>query len=388
MDIKSEIEKILPRVVGYRHHIHAHPELSLKERETAAFVRAQLGELEMELAAPFLETDVVALLQGAAPGKNATLRADMDALPIVETGSLPYRSLNEGVMHACGHDGHTAILLGAAMVLSKLRSNFSGSVRFVFQPGEEIVAAGRDLIKAGALDTPLPSAVLALHGWPGLPLGTIASMSGPMMAAADFFTIKIIGRGSHGSRPELAVDPILLANQVMNKLYHLPTRRVSALHAPVISICRISGGSNSNTIPDLVEMEGTCRYFDREHGEGLPDLFHEILKAECDLAGASYDLDYRRPYIPLVNDSEVIARCSENVQEVFGEGVWMNLKEPVMVSEDFSYYTDKCPGAMVFLGMGEDSPGLHMPGYNFNDKALYNGILFMVSSALHFLQNK
>lgn len=388
MEIQHEIELILPRVVEFRQHIHAHPELSLKETETAAFVRAQLEKLELELAPPFLETDVVAMLKGDHAGRNVTLRADMDALPILESGSLPYRSKYEGVMHACGHDGHTAILLGAAMVLSKLKSRVHGSVRFIFQPGEEIVAAGKDLIKAGALHDPSPSMVLALHGWPGLALGKIASMPGPMMAAADFFSIKIMGRGSHGSRPEMAIDPILLANQVMNKLYQLPARRVSALHAPVVSICRISGGSNSNTIPDVVELEGTCRFFDKDAGEGLPALFHDILKAECRLSGATYDLDYRRPYLPLVNDAEIVSFCRQNVEVVFGEGVWEDIEEPVMVSEDFSYYIDKNPGAMVFLGMGEDSPGLHMPQFNFNDEALFNGIRFMVSSALGFLSTK
>lgn len=387
MNIQQEIEEILPRVLEIRHYIHTHPELSLQERKTAAFVRKQLSALDLELETPYLETDVVVILNGKNPGKNITLRADMDALPIVEASNLPYKSINQGVMHACGHDGHTAMLLGAAMVLSKLKSQLSGSVRFVFQPGEEIVAAAKDLVAAGALRTPAPSMVLAMHGWPGLPVGTISSLPGPMMAAADFFKITIIGRGSHGSRPDLAIDPILIANQVLNKIYLLASRKVRALDSIVVSICSISGGSNSNTIPDEVEMEGTSRYFDRALGKEIPLMFEDILKHECKLAGADYKLDYRSPYLPVVNDPDVVSFCKQNVEEVLGEDMWTDLSESVMVSEDFCYYIQDNPGAMFFLGMGEDSPGLHMAGYNFNDEALKNGIHFFVSSSLKLLES-
>ena len=220
-EIETAIDEILPKVIEIRKHLHSNPELSLKEFKTAEFVRKQLAALDLEVLNPFLETDVVALLNKDKKERNVTLRADMDALPITEENNISYCSKNKGVMHACGHDGHTAMLLGTAFILEKFKEELSGSVRFVFQPGEEIVAAGKDLIEKGILNSPKPDAVLAMHGWPGYPVGTLSSKSGNLMAAADFFKITLKGKGGHGSESTPQNNPILVASQIVNELSSL-----------------------------------------------------------------------------------------------------------------------------------------------------------------------
>jgi amidohydrolase len=385
--IKKEINNILPEIKTIRQHLHKHPELSLKEFNTRAYINEQIKNLNLEIHPPFLETDVVAILNKTIAGRNVTLRADMDALPITETGNLQHKSVNKNVMHACGHDGHTAMLIGAARVLEKFRKNLKGSVRFVFQPGEEIVAAGKALIESGALKSPQPDIVLALHAWPGKPAGSISSKGGAIMAAADFFSIKIKGKGGHGSRPDIAIDPILLANNIMTKIYQLPSRKFKALEPVALSICRISGGSNSNTIPDNVEIEGTCRYFNNQLANRIPEFLNNILKGECEMAGAAYELDYKVQYIPVINSQEVVDKCKSYTKKYLGSKQWGNLTEPVMASEDFSYYIDKNQGAMFFLGMGEDYPALHTNSFDFNDETLFNGIMFLVASTMNYLDD-
>jgi amidohydrolase len=383
--IINEIEKILPKIVKVRRYLHTNPELSLKEIKTSEFIRNQLEELDVDIFPPFLSTDVVGLLNGKKTEKNITLRADIDALPIQENNSISYCSTNKGVMHACGHDGHTAMLIGAIMILDKFKDQLNGSVRFVFQPGEEIVAAGKDLVEKNILNSPKPLAVLALHSWPGYPVGVICSRESDLMAAADIFSIKIKGRGGHGSKPEQTSDPILISSKIINSLYLLPSRKFSALDSIVLSICKISGGTNANIIPDQVSMEGTARYFTKEVGDKIPKLLEEVIDMECKNYGAGYELDYERPYIPLINDNSIVEKCKEITQNFLGESYWQDIAEPVMGSEDFSYYIDKNPGAMFFLGMGEESPGLHVNSFNFNDEALRNGMLFLVSSTIGLL---
>lgn len=385
--IEAELEKLLPRIRRIRHHLHAHPELSLGEHETARLIRAELGEAGVATLPPFLETDVVGLLQGRGAGRNVTLRADTDALPLQEEGEHDHRSRTPGVMHACGHDGHTAMLLGAAWLLARLGESWNGSVRFVFQPGEEIVAAGKRLVEAGVLERPRPAALLALHAWAGRPVGVIGSRPGVMMAAADIFSITIRGQGGHGSRPERAVDPILIATGVIDALYAIPSRRIGALEPVVISVCSIHGGSNANVIPDEVVLQGSARYLTRGSGERLPLLLEQAIEKECRAAGAHWELEYRRPYIPTVNDGRVVELCRGVTRNFLGSDSWVDMDEPSMGAEDFSHYLDGRPGGMFFIGMGEDSPQLHSSSFDFNDGALRNGILFLVLSTLELLHS-
>ena len=391
MDIKlirqlnTEIDTILPDIVELRHRIHQTPEIALKEYKTAELIRETLKSTGLRPLEPFLETDVVAILHGREKGKNITLRADMDALPIQEKTGLTYASKREGFMHACGHDGHTAMLIGAALVLGKLKDAFKGSVRFVFQPGEEIVAAGRDLIEKGALQDPKPDAVIALHAWPGIPEGTIASKPGVFLAAADFFKIIITGKGAHGSRPENSIDPILTAARVVESLQAVVSRNVDPLDPVVLSVCHIDGGTNSNIIPDRVEMEGTTRYLKPELRNKIPADMERIVKGVCDSMGATYDMSYSSPYIPTINDPNMVDIGRNIAKEALGPSSWIELEEPSMGGEDFSYYIAKYPGAMFRIGVGNESAPLHTAKFDFNDRALKNGILFLVALALSFL---
>ena len=379
------VEAVLPEVVGVRHRLHQFPELALVETATAELVRAALVRLGLQPRPPLLGTDVIALLEGPRPGPNVTLRADLDALPLREKTDLPYQSRHEGRMHACGHDGHTAMLLGAAMVLSQLRQELRGSVRFVFQPGEEVVAAGRDLVAKGALLEPSPAAVFALHAWPGLPLGAICSRPGPMMAAAEFFTLVIHGKGGHGSRPEDSVDPILAAARVIEALQAVVSRHLSPLESAVVSICRVSAGSNSNIIPDTAELEGTTRSLTLEVGRQIPGLMERAIKGACDALGATYEFRYSDSYIPTHNHEAIVALGQRVAERALGPEFWVLLKQPSMGGEDFAYYLQDYPGAMFFLGMGEACAPLHSPQFDFRDAALRHGILFLVCATLEAL---
>jgi len=383
--LNSEIGRILPHLVGLIHTLQQNPEIALKEHPTAELIRKTLKSTSIRFLEPFLETDVVTILQGKNRGKNITLRADIDALPIQEKTGLPYASKSDGFMHACGHDGHTAMLLGAALVLSRFKDEFNGSVRFVFQPGEEIVAAGKELVERGALQDPEPGAVIALHAWPDLREGMIASKPGVLMAAADFFKIEIIGKGAHGSHPEYSIDPILTAARVVESLQSVVSRNVSALDPVVISVCRISGGTNSNVIPDRVEIEGTTRYLKPELGKKIPAHIRRAVKGVCDSMGASYEISYSSPYIPTINDPTIVDLGKNIAKKILRPSGWIELENPSMGGEDFAYYIAEYPGAMFRIGMGKKSASLHNAKFDFNDDALKNGILFLASAVLEFL---
>jgi len=379
------VAEVLPRVAEVRHRLHQTPELALQETQTAAFIHETLVALGLQPREPLLGTDVIALLEGPGPGPNVTLRADIDALPLQEKTGVPYQSTHSGCMHACGHDGHTAMLLGAAMVLCRLREHLPGSVRFVFQPGEEVVAAGRHLVAKGALRDPEPAAVFALHAWPGYPLGAVCSRPGPMMAAAEFFRIVIRGKGAHGSRPEASVDPILTAARVVEALQSVVSRQISPLESAVVSICRIAAGSNGNIIPDSAELEGTTRSLKAEVGQQLPALMERTIKGVCDSTGASYEFHYSDSYIPTVNHAGMVALGQRVATRWLGPESWVDLPQPCMGGEDFAYYLRDHPGAMFFLGMGETCPSLHSAQFDFCDEALRNGITFLVGAALEAL---
>jgi len=385
-EVDLAIDELLPEITKVRKYLHARPELSLKEHKTSEFIRMQLSELDIQVLPPFLSTDVVAMLNNKKrKKKNVTLRADIDALPIEEKNAFAYCSSNPGVMHACGHDGHTAMLLGAAMVLEKFKEHLDGSVRFVFQPGEEMVAAGKDLIDEGILEDPKPMAVLALHGWPGYPVGAIGSKPGELMAAADFFSIKVKGKGGHGSTSGQQNNPIITAAKIVSGLSSIPESEFTPDVPVVVSINKIHGGTTSNVIPGEVLIEGSTRFFDETAGERIPGLFEQVLKTACENTEIKYELKYDRPYIATVNDPEIVKVCKNIATQYLGDTAWVDIEKPEMSSEDFSYYIKGNPGGMFFIGVGEDSPGLHTSTYDFNDKALRNGIKFLVLSTIRFL---
>jgi len=401
-ELKRCVEKILPDIVELRHSLHRIPELMLEERQTAKRIRQLLEATSVEVLPPYLETDTVGLLHGrgsGAPGGNAgpdgtaggprpnvTLRADIDALPVEDRSGRPWASGHTGCSHACGHDGHAAILLGTVRVLEGLTNHFAGSVRFVFQPAEEQAGGGKMLIEKGLLDAePRPAAVFALHGWPGLPVGAVAAAPGPVMAAQDRFRITILGRGGHGAVPQKVVDPILAGSQVVSALQSVVSRNMDPTEPAVVSVCTFHGGTTSNVIPDQVVLEGTVRYFDRRHQELIRGRMEEIVAGTCAAAGARHRFDYREGYIPLVNDPDKVKLVERVAREYLGEQSWFPNLPRTMGAEDFAFYLDRVPGVFLRLGLGESSPSLHNPEFDFNDQALEAGITIMSALALESL---
>ena len=374
--------RILPEIIELRHKIHNRPELAGKEFATAKLIRETLAFTDIELLQPYLETDVVGILAGGQDGKCVGLRADIDALPLQEMTGIPHKSSHDGLMHACGHDGHTAILLGAAMVLNEMKTRLKGSVKFIFQPGEEVAALGKQLIEAGALTSPRPDAVFALHGAAGLPVGAISSRNGAVMAAAGFFKIKIIGKGGHCSKPENCIDPIVTACQVVSQLQTIVSRHFAPQDAACLSVCRFSGGQNSNVIPEAVVLEGSIRFLDNAVGDQFPVLIENTVKGVCLAAGAKYEFDYELPYIPTINTAEYVQMAESVATDCFGSEMWYEMEESSMGGEDFCYFLRECPGVFCNIGMGENHPAIHNPKFDFEDKALRNGIIFMVMMAL------
>lgn len=370
---------ILPGIIEFRHTLHRIPEMAGAEFETSRAIRERLAGLDLEVLPPFLGTDVVAILHGRGPGRNVTLRADIDALRLNEETGVPHASCHEGRMHACGHDGHAAMVMGAAELLASRRDSFNGSVRFVWQPGEENRAMGRDLVEAGALEDPRADLVTALHGMPGLPVGVLALRDGAMMASCAHFKVTIRGRGGHSSRPHQAVDPVVAAAAVVVELQSVVSRRIDPQQAAVLSVCRIAGGELANVIPDEVVLEGTARALDMNVAAALESGLREVVDAVSRAHRTSCEIDYRLSYPVTFNAPEPTALARRVIRETVGEGRFIELAESSMGAEDFSWYLRRYPGVYVKLGTGEDCPALHNSKFDFPDAALAAGIEYLVN---------
>ncbi|MEA2248362.1 MAG: hypothetical protein QOH46_2891 [Solirubrobacteraceae bacterium] len=376
---------VMDQVVEWRRHLHRHPELSFEEHETAAFVAGTLAtfadSLEIERPA---ENSVVARLRTGRPGPVVALRADIDALPIEEQSGVEFASERPGVMHACGHDGHTAMLLGAARLLADARDDLpGGEIRFVFQPAEEVAPGGaRDLVAAGAVDG--VDFVYGCHLWTPLELGRACAMPGPFMAAADFFSLTITGRGGHGGLPHLADDTIAIGAQVVSNLQHVVARRIDPLERAVVSVGRFHAGGAANVLPDRAELAGTVRSFDPEIRRQLPELIEEVVRGVTSAHGAEYELDYQFGYEPVVND----ARAAGIVRDAIGPEAIADLA-PIMGGDDFSAYLAKAPGCYAFIGAGSGQSGAvyphHHPRFRIDERALQTGVRLHVDVATRAL---
>lgn len=373
------LAEILPGIIEFRHALHRIPEMAGAEFETSRAIRERLAGLDLEVLPPFLGTDVVAILRGRGPGRNVTLRADIDALRLNEETGVPHASCHEGRMHACGHDGHAAMVMGAAELLASRRDSFNGSVRFVWQPGEENRAMGRDLVEAGALENPRADLVTALHGMPGLPVGVLALRDGAMMASCAHFKVTIRGKSGHSSRPHQAIDPVVAAAAVVVELQSVVSRRIDPQQAAVLSVCRIAGGELANVIPDEVVLEGTARALDMRVAAALEAGFREVIESVCRAHRTSCEIDYRLSYPVTFNAPEPTALARRVIRETVGEGRFIELAESSMGAEDFSWYLRRYPGVYVKLGTGEDCPALHNSKFDFPDAALAAGIEYLVN---------
>ena len=370
---------ILPGIIEFRHTLHRIPEMAGAEFETSRAIRERLAGLDLEVLPPFLGTDVVAILHGRGPGRNVTLRADIDALRLNEETGVPHASCHEGRMHACGHDGHAAMVMGAAELLASRRDSFNGSVRFVWQPGEENRAMGRDLVEAGALENPRADLVTALHGMPGLPVGVLALRDGAMMASCAHFKVTIRGRGGHSSRPHQAVDPVVAAAAVVVELQSVVSRRIDPQQAAVLSVCRIAGGELANVIPDEVVLEGTARALDMNVAAALESGLREVVDAVSRAHRTNCEIDYRLAYPVTFNAPGPTALARRVIRETVGGERFVELAESSMGAEDFAYYLQRYPGVYVKLGTGENCPALHNSKFDFPDAALAAGIEYLVN---------
>jgi amidohydrolase len=368
--------------IAWRRHLHANPELSFHEHETSQFVHetlASFGGLVLERPTP---TSVVARLHGDNPGRTLALRADMDALPINEESGVEFASRTEGVMHACGHDGHTAALLAVARTLVDRRAELAGEVRFLFQHAEELPPGGAtELVTAGVLDG--VDAVIGAHLMSTLEVGKIGVLDGPCTAAADTFSATITGRGGHGAFPHETVDPVAIAAQAITNLQHIVSRNTPPLDNVVVSVTRIHGGTADNIIPEAVEFGGTVRTYRRELREQTRDAIERILSGIASAHNASYQLHYTVGYDPVVNDPGIAAL----VRDAAGADRLVDF-EPLMAGEDFSAYLRAAPGCFFFVGAGHDGAfPHHHPRFTIDERALPVAIETLTRAALRFLND-
>lgn len=386
----THIGEVFPEIAEFRRALHAHPELSFQERNTAARIRARLEQVPgLKVLPPLIETDVVAVLNANHPGPCIALRADIDALPIEEETDLPYKSATPGVMHACGHDGHTATLLGTAIVLSRIADRLPGKVKFIFQPAEEDGGGGGVLCERGVLDNPKVDAAVALHAWPFEAVGTIAIRSGWVMAASNPFTITVHGQGSHGAYPHRGIDSIVVSAHIITALQTIVARTVDPLEPAVVTIGQIHAGAAENVIPAKAVMEGTLRYTRTDLGEQLRERLCRIVEHTATAHGATAEVRVQDGYPPMYNDEALTALIERTGRDLLGDANVQTQLPTSMGVEDFSYYAHKVPAAMFRLGMRPPSsdtyPTLHNPRFNFNDDALPVGMRMFCEVTRRFL---
>ncbi|MDP1651283.1 MAG: M20 aminoacylase family protein [Rhodocyclaceae bacterium] len=376
------LPELAARIATLRRDLHAHPELAFDEKRTAAVVAGHLRKLGIEVHEGIAKTGVVGCLKAGNSPRAIGLRADMDALPLPELNTFPHRSRNEGRMHACGHDGHTAMLLGAAEALVALRDsgNFDGTVYFIFQPAEEHEGGGRVMVEEGLFERFPMQMVFGLHNWPGLPAGSIAVTEGPVMAGADRIEIVINARGAHAAMPHQGTDAILAGADLVQALQSLVSRAIDPLDAAVVSVTRFHAGHADNILPEQAVLGGTVRAFRPE----LQDLLEEGIGRICTGIETTHrvriELHYARGYPPTINAEEPSFICREVARQVVGGEKVMTHLKPSMGAEDFAYLSRVVPGCYVWLGNGPGEGGcmLHSPHYDFNDEIIATGIRYWV----------
>jgi hippurate hydrolase len=381
MPIVNRVADLQPDIQAWRRDIHQHPELLYDVHRTAAFVADRLREFGCdEVVTGIGKTGVVGVIKGKRPAGNGDvkvigLRADMDALPIEEETNLPYASKTPGKMHACGHDGHTAMLLGAARYLSETR-NFAGQAVVIFQPAEEGGAGAAAMIKDGLMDRFGIEQVYGMHNGPGIPVGQFAIRPGPIMAATDAVDIKIEGLGGHAARPHKCIDSVLVGAQVISALQSIVSRTVDPLESAVISICEFHAGNARNVIPQTAELRGTIRTLTPEVRKQVEQRIREVVAGVAQMTGAKIDLVYERGYPVTVNHAAQTEFATRVATEIGGPGS-VSDTPPMMGAEDFAYMLEARPGAFIFCGNG-NSAGLHHPAYNFDDEAIVYGTSYWI----------
>ncbi|HJS20171.1 MAG TPA: amidohydrolase [Anaerolineales bacterium] len=392
----SQSKELFPYTQSLRRDFHMHPELGYREFRTSGIVAKELEALGIEVRKGVGKTGVVGLLEGAQPGPTLLLRFDMDALPITEESGAEYASQNPGVMHACGHDGHTAIGLTVARMLHAHREELAGTIKFCFQPSEEgtngeDTGGNERMIREGVLDTPKVDMTLGLHLWNEKPLGWVGVTKGPIMAGAEIFTIQVSGRGGHGAIPDRAVDPIVAAAQIVSALQTVVSRNVSPLDTAVVSVTNIHGGTTFNVIPQQVRLEGTIRTFDGGIRQKVVERIEQIAQGTASALGCQAEVSIKRITPALVNDDTVTARVQETAQRVLPVSKIDN-EYQTMTAEDMAFMQEKVPGCYFFVGSNDKARhldyGHHHPKFDFDEEALIRASALMASAAMDVLNEK
>ena len=389
MMIVDEIKKIENRLTELREHFHKYPELSFHEVQTSQKIAEILRELGLdEVYTGIAKTGVIGVLHGKEVGKTFAIRADIDALPIKEENDVPYKSQNDGVMHACGHDAHITMALGTAMILSKMRDKLKGNVKFIFQPAEEIGGGAKLMVEEGVMEN--IDAIIGLHVWSGLDVGSISVKAGPDMASAYRFEIIVKGNGGHAAMPHLTVDPIVASAQIINALQTIASRSINPLKPIVLSICKINGGSAFNIIPPEVRMEGTLRTLDDEVSIKALQRINEIVSGVAQTMGVECIFNCEANFPLLSNDQNITELIKKAGIAVLGSDKVLDA-EPSMGSEDFSFFAEKVPGAMFRLGIADKEKGIvspvHRANFDITPKSLSVGVSVLSQSALMYLSN-
>lgn len=387
----EQVKKIEQDIVSWRRDLHQIPELGLELPKTSKYVMDRLDEMGIEYKTLVNGNAIVGIIRGNGEGKTLAIRADMDGLPIVEETDFPFASTN-GNMHACGHDGHTAMLLGAAKILNENRDRFRGNVKLLFQPGEEYPGGAKPMIDEGALKNPKVDAIVGLHAGrlsEEVSHGKIGIRYGNMMASMDRVLIKIKGKGNHGAYPQLAIDPIVIAAQVVTSLQNIISREIAAVEPAVLSICRISGGFNQNIIPDEVELEGTIRAFSNDTREKIDRRIEEIVKGITTAHRADYEYLYEYKYPPLINNNEFTDEFLKSAKKILKDEDIIEIKEPLMGGEDMAFFLEEVPGTFFFLSNLKEIDGKayghHTSKFALDEDELWKGSALFIELALDYL---
>jgi amidohydrolase len=388
--IKNISKEVFPSLVKLRRELHQYPELAFQEYKTSQRIAIELKKLGIDFKKGIAKTGVVGVLNGNRKGKTLALRADMDALPVLEQTNFPYKSKNKGIMHACGHDVHMTCVIGAAKILTRLREELPGRVKLLFQLSEEVHPGGaKPMIEAGVLKNPDVSGIFGLHCDSAIPIGKIGVRNGPTMAQAEDFDITIIGRGGHGARPHDGVDAIVVASEVIQALQTIVSRKINPLEPVVISIGTIEGGSARNIICDRVILKGTARTLNKEIAKKIPGLLKEIVSGITKSACASFELNYYGGYPILINHPKATNLARRSIARLFGKEAIFEIERPVMGGEDFAYYLQKVPGSFLRLGIRNPKKDAiypwHHPKFTVDEDAIKIGSTVLAGIAFNFL---
>ncbi|MDM5340734.1 M20 family metallopeptidase [Fictibacillus enclensis] len=386
----KESRELKDQVIEWRRHLHRNPELSFHEEQTSQFIYETLESFgNLELSRP-TKNSVMAKLTGSEKGRVLAIRADIDALPITEENDVDFISQNSGVMHACGHDGHTSMLLGAAKILSQKKDQMKGEIRFIFQHAEEVFPGGaEEMVQAGVMDG--VDAVIGTHLWSPLEVGKIGIVYGPMMAAPDTFFLTVTGKGGHAALPHQTIDSIAVASQVVTNLQHIVSRNIDPLGQLVISVTKFTGGTTHNVIPGSVELCGTVRSFDPEIRDQAPLLMERVIKGITEAHGAAYEFKYEKGYRAVINEDNVTRLLQETAEELYG-GESVEQMKPTMVGEDFSAFLQQTDGCFFFTGARNEEKGITYPHHHacftIDEDALERGVAMFVRTAEKMLGKK